>query len=166
MDPLKNLGLERVRMEEDDRYVDVYYAGKVEAVIAGLMAAADFARWRDCVDGRPGDDYFKHRYDWVLVKAREKCTGYNIELPYIAEYGRISGKWHFRDTQRFKVFGIRAAIVAITCFLVVSAIPSKCTCYAFMAGEVAKMPVVKELTSDARQIIEDVKVMIHKQAER
>lgn len=155
MDPLKNLGLERVRMEEDDRYVDVYYAGKVEAVIAGLMAAADFARWRDCVDGRPGDDYFKHRYDWVLVKAREKCTGYNIELPYIAEYGRISGKWHFRDTQDDH-----------PCFLVVSAIPSKCTCYAFMAGEVAKMPVVKELTSDARQIIEDVKVMIHKQAER
>lgn len=99
MNPLSSLGLERIRMEEDDRYVDVYYAGKVEAVISKMMAEADFARWRDCVDGHPGDEYFKCNYDWVLVKAREKCTGYNIELPYIAEYGRISGKWHFRDTQ-------------------------------------------------------------------
>lgn len=99
MDPLKNLGLERVRMEEDDRYVDVYYAGKVEQVIFDLMAKVEAAKWRECKDGNPGDTYFRCRYDWVLVKAREKCTGYNIELPYIAEYGRISGRWHFRDTQ-------------------------------------------------------------------
>lgn len=99
MNPLSSLGLERVRIEHDNRHVDVYYAGRVDAVIAKLMAEADFARWRDCVDEHPGEEYFKCHYDWVLVKAREKSTGYNMELPYIAEYGRISGKWHFRDTQ-------------------------------------------------------------------
>lgn len=31
--PLENLGLERIRMEEDDRYSWVYYAGKVESII-------------------------------------------------------------------------------------------------------------------------------------
>lgn len=50
MNPLSSLGLERIRMEEDDRYVDVYYAARVEAVIAKMTAEADFARWRDCVD--------------------------------------------------------------------------------------------------------------------
>ena len=34
--PLENYGLERIRMEEDDRYVWVYYAGKVENVINKL----------------------------------------------------------------------------------------------------------------------------------
>lgn len=72
MNPFEKFGLERVRMGEDDRYVDVYYAGKVEAVLTRLPAEADFARWRDCVDGRPGDEYFKAHYDWVLVNPREK----------------------------------------------------------------------------------------------
>lgn len=31
--PLENLGLERIRMEEDDCYSWVYYAGKVESII-------------------------------------------------------------------------------------------------------------------------------------
>ena len=34
--PLENYGLERIRMEEDDRYVWVYYAGKVENVVTKL----------------------------------------------------------------------------------------------------------------------------------
>lgn len=34
--PLDNYGLERIRMEEDDRYVWVYYAGKVENIITKL----------------------------------------------------------------------------------------------------------------------------------
>lgn len=36
--PLKHLGLERIRMEEDDRYSWVYYAGTVEKVIEKLNA--------------------------------------------------------------------------------------------------------------------------------
>lgn len=36
--PLEDYGLERIRMEEDDRYVWVYYAGKVENVIRKLNA--------------------------------------------------------------------------------------------------------------------------------
>lgn len=36
--PLEDYGLERIRMEEDDRYVWVYYAGKVENVINKLTA--------------------------------------------------------------------------------------------------------------------------------
>lgn len=34
--PLENYGLERIRMEEDDRYVWVYYAGKVENIVTKL----------------------------------------------------------------------------------------------------------------------------------
>lgn len=35
--PLENYGLERIRMEEDDRYVWVYYAAKVENVVTKLI---------------------------------------------------------------------------------------------------------------------------------
>lgn len=96
----------QLMLNKEMSWVPCYLKPEVDEVIAEkdkeiaeLKAAADFAKWRDCVDGRPGDAYFKAHYDWVLVKAREKFTGYNIELPYIAEYGRISGRWHFRDTQ-------------------------------------------------------------------
>ena len=34
--PLENYGLERIRMEEDDRYVWVYYTAKVENVVTKL----------------------------------------------------------------------------------------------------------------------------------
>lgn len=60
----------------------------------------------------------------------------------------------------------RSLIVFSVAFLIVAIIPSKATCYSFMAGEISKLPAVQELTQDARDILNDVKLLIHKQAQR
>lgn len=59
----------------------------------------------------------------------------------------------------------RSLIVFSVAFLIVAIIPSKATCYSFMAGEISKLPAVQELTQDARDILNDVKLLIHKQAQ-
>lgn len=58
----------------------------------------------------------------------------------------------------------KSLIVFSVAFLIVSIIPSKATCYSFMAGEISKLPAVHELTQDARDILNDVKLLIHQEA--
>lgn len=58
----------------------------------------------------------------------------------------------------------KSLIVFSTAFLIVAIIPSKVTCYSFMAGEISKLPAVQELTQDARDIFNDVKLLIHQKA--
>ena len=58
----------------------------------------------------------------------------------------------------------KSLIVFSVAFLIVAIIPSKATCYSFMAGEISKLPAVHELTQDARDILNDVKLLIHQEA--
>jgi len=76
MNPFKNLGLERVRMEEDDRYVDVYYAGCVERVIS-----------------QKDDKFRHHKYKYCILMARSldrmaTICKLEIKMEYRAEYLR------------------------------------------------------------------------------
>lgn len=58
----------------------------------------------------------------------------------------------------------KSLIAFSTAFLIVAIIPSKVTCYSFMAGEISKLPAVQELAQDARDIFNDVKLLIHQKA--
>ena len=68
-------------------------------------------------------------------------------------------------SSEYKKVAKYCAIATMSCFLLVSAIPSKCTCYAFIAGELMGMQQTKKLNNEALQIFEDVKTIIHKYAE-
>lgn len=77
------------------------------------------------------------------------------------EWGEEDDKKKYKQLYSFSK---RSAIIFIVAFVIVALIPSKCTCYAFMAGEVSKLPAIQELTQDARDTLDDVKVLIHNQA--
>lgn len=64
------------------------------------IVADDMTRWRDCdrITEKPSEEYYRLHLDWVLVKVKERATGWENPLPYIAEYGMVSHKWNFRDS--------------------------------------------------------------------
>lgn len=112
---------------------------------------------------------FMYGVGWILV-----TIGILAVIAFLVFAVATGIAWHdFKewgeedDKEKFKQFhscSKRSAITFIVAFVIVALIPSKCTCYAFMAGEVSKLPAVQELTQDARDILDDVKVLIHNQA--
>lgn len=52
--------------------------------------------WIKCVDGKPDERY--EGYDWVLVRFKEPDTDF-VLIPRVAEFGRISQRWHIIDIE-------------------------------------------------------------------
>lgn len=77
------------------------------------------------------------------------------------EYGEADDK---KNYETMFLCSKKSLIVFSVAFLIVAIIPSKTTCYSFMASEISKLPAVRELTQDARDIFNDVKLLIHKEA--
>lgn len=69
------------------------------------------------------------------------------------------------ESSAFRKAAKYCAIASVSCFLLVSAIPPKSTCYTFIVGELMDTQQAKKLNSDAIQFFEDVKTIIHKYAE-
>lgn len=112
---------------------------------------------------------FMYGVGWILV-----TIGILAVIAFMAFAIATGMSWHnFKewgeedDKKKYKQLyscAKRSAIIFIVAFVIVALIPSKCTCYAFMAGEVSKLPAVQELTQDARDILNDVKLLIHQEA--
>lgn len=69
----------------------VYKATEVDAYLEKLDKFMENLRWRECnEDGTPKEDY--EGQDWVLVKFKEKDTGYEL-IPRVAEFRRHKQKW-------------------------------------------------------------------------
>lgn len=47
-------------------------------------------------DGSPKRNYFNPAHDWVLVKYKEKDTGWENPLPHIAEWLKKDNRWSFQ----------------------------------------------------------------------
>lgn len=112
---------------------------------------------------------FMYGVGWILV-----TIGILAVIAFLAFSIATGIVWHdFKewgeedDEKKYKHLyscSKRSATIFIVAFVIVALIPSKCTCYAFMAGEVSKLSAVQELTQDARDILDDVKVLIHNQS--
>lgn len=112
---------------------------------------------------------FMYGVGWILV-----AIGILAVIAFIA-FSLTAGMYWYsfkeygnpKDEKKYDTMFLcskKSLIVFSVAFLIVAIIPSKATCYSFMAGEISKLPAVHELTQDARDILNDVKLLIHQEA--
>lgn len=112
---------------------------------------------------------FMYGVGWILV-----AIGILAVIAFIAFSITAGACWYSfkeygdpEDEKKYDAMFLcskRSLIVFSVAFLIVAIIPSKATCYSFMAGEISKLPAVHELTQDARDVLNDVKLLIHRKA--
>ena len=80
----------------DNATVKVMLKEDADKYILQLHEELDVLRWRKCINNVPQENYFGN-YDWVLVKVKERNTGWENPIPQIAEYSATKNKWHFQN---------------------------------------------------------------------
>ena len=86
----------------DNQKVKVMLKEDADKYILQLHEELDVLRWRKCINNVPQENYFGN-YDWVLVKVKERDTGWENPIPKIAEYQKSRNKWNFQE-ESFKEY--------------------------------------------------------------